>query len=118
MGERGIAGIAGSDPMTHTYAVLHVSAAAYDEIKAKLTAAGYDHAFVPDWRAGDVIDMRGIALSREQLPTLPGTIAKPGRRRADYSSRVSDAPAGARPTRRHYRGMLATGFICVRSAGT
>jgi hypothetical protein len=31
--------------MTHTYAVLKVSQAVYDEIKAKFEAAGYEHAF-------------------------------------------------------------------------
>ncbi len=48
--------------MTHTYAVLEVSQAVYDEIRAKLEAAGYDHAFHED---PDVIDMHGIALQAE-----------------------------------------------------
>lgn len=42
---------------THTYAILEVSAAAYEEIRALLEAAGYQHAF-----HDDVIDMHGIAL--------------------------------------------------------
>jgi hypothetical protein len=48
---------------THTYAILDVSKAAYDEIKQKLEAAGYQHALHDD-RDGDgvVIDMHGIAL--------------------------------------------------------
>jgi CDGSH-type Zn-finger protein len=47
--------------MTHTYATLEVSALAYDEIAAKLRAAGYDHAFDTDEGA---IDMQGIGLVR------------------------------------------------------
>lgn len=42
---------------THTYAVLEISRAAYDEIHQKLDAAGYQHTF-----DGDVIDMHGIAV--------------------------------------------------------
>ena len=45
---------------TYTYAVLGVSLAAYDEIRAKLEAAGYQHAFIN----GDEIDMHGLALAR------------------------------------------------------
>jgi hypothetical protein len=48
--------------MTHTYVLLDVSKAAYDEIKQKLLNAGYDHA-IND--AGE-IDMHGIALVVEQ----------------------------------------------------
>lgn len=43
--------------MTYTYAVLDVSREAYDEIRGKLEAAGYQHAF-----HDDLIDMHGIAL--------------------------------------------------------
>lgn len=51
---------------THTYAVLEVSDAAYQEIKAKLQAAGYDHAFMEDGE----IDMFGIAVvSAEEVLT-------------------------------------------------
>ena len=46
--------------MTYTYAVLEVSPAAHAEIKAKLLAAGYQHAI-----DGDTIDMHGIALEPE-----------------------------------------------------
>ena len=47
--------------MTHTYAILEVSSAAYQEIKEKLDAAGYGDLFhVCDGVA--VIDMHGIAL--------------------------------------------------------
>lgn len=43
---------------TRTYALLHVSQEAYDEIAQKLREAGYDHAFNDE---GEV-DMDGIAL--------------------------------------------------------
>lgn len=46
---------------THTYALLEVSPAVYAEIREKLQAAGYDHAFHRDGDR-DVIDMHGIAL--------------------------------------------------------
>jgi hypothetical protein len=45
---------------THTYAILPVSKRAYDEIRAKLEAADYHHAF-----HGELIDMCGIALQAE-----------------------------------------------------
>jgi hypothetical protein len=49
---------------THTYAVLEVSQATYDEIAGKLAEAGYDHAFhVDDGRV--LVDMHGIALAAE-----------------------------------------------------
>jgi hypothetical protein len=49
--------------MTHTYVILGISSAAYKEIKDKLEAAGYQHAFHDD-RDGDgiLVDMHGIAL--------------------------------------------------------
>lgn len=46
--------------MSHTYAILMVTPAVYDEVKAKLKTAGYDHAFID----GD-IDMHGIGLRKE-----------------------------------------------------
>lgn len=47
--------------MSHTYALLEVSPEAFEEIRAKLEAAGYDHAFQED-DGRPVIDMHGIAL--------------------------------------------------------
>lgn len=44
--------------MTYTFATLDISQVAYDEIAAKLRAAGYDQAFLEDGQ----IDMHGIAL--------------------------------------------------------
>jgi hypothetical protein len=50
---------------THTYALLEVSAACYEEIKAKLEAAGYADAFHND-DGKTVIDMHGIALGLDR----------------------------------------------------
>lgn len=50
---------------TYTVADLELSAAAYDEIAAKLKAAEYHHCFMD----GGGIDMHGIAVTRrEQAP--------------------------------------------------
>lgn len=49
---------------THTYAILDVSKAVYDEIQKKLTDASYTHAF-HQTDSGTVIDMHGIALRQE-----------------------------------------------------
>lgn len=46
---------------TRTYALMEVSASAYQEIAGLLRAVGYDHAFQRDGEAA-VIDMHGIAL--------------------------------------------------------
>ena len=51
--------------MTYTYALLLVSHEAYDEIRAKLAEAGYEHAF-DQTDEGEVIDMHGIALRAEK----------------------------------------------------
>lgn len=48
---------------THTYAELRVSEEAYDEIRALLEAAGYQHAFMED----GAIDMHGIGLTKPPL---------------------------------------------------
>lgn len=45
---------------TYTYAELELSQAAYDEIRQKLEAAGYQHAFMSD----GAIDMHGIGVTR------------------------------------------------------
>lgn len=49
--------------MTYTYAELEVSRATYEEVRAKLDAAGYGHAINP--RTG-AIDMHGLALVRSE----------------------------------------------------
>lgn len=55
---------------THTYALLDVSPACYEEIRAKLAEAGYDHLFHEDVdgdRVATVIDMQGLALREEPV---------------------------------------------------
>jgi hypothetical protein len=56
--------------MTHTYAVLEISREAFDEIAAKLQAAGYQHAFHKD-DGETVVDMHGIALKPNTVKPLP-----------------------------------------------
>lgn len=53
---------------THTYAVLEVTQSTYDEIKQKLTAAGYQHQFYKSYKQDEkeIIDMHGIALQEEK----------------------------------------------------
>jgi hypothetical protein len=48
--------------MTYTFATLEVSQLAYDEVRAKLLAAGYEHAITSDSSEEELIDMHGIAL--------------------------------------------------------
>lgn len=56
---------------THTYAVLEVSKATFDEIAEKLSKAGYHHVFHSESHGADreqkdvVIDMHGIGLKQE-----------------------------------------------------
>jgi hypothetical protein len=45
--------------MTHTYVLMELSQAAYEEIAAKMREAGYDHVFGADGE----IDMHGIAVT-------------------------------------------------------
>ncbi len=49
---------------SHTFAKIEVSAFAFEEIWAKLLAAGYQHAFVDE----NTIDMHGLALVLEPDP--------------------------------------------------
>jgi len=60
--------------MSHTYAVLEVSASAYAEIRALLEKAEYQHTFHTNKEHGEVIDMHGIALA----DTGTGTAAPVG----------------------------------------
>jgi hypothetical protein len=48
---------------THTFVELPLSPAAYEEIRNKLKAAGYEHCFI---RGEDTIDMHGLAVTREE----------------------------------------------------
>lgn len=88
--------------MTYTYAILEISPAAYDEIAAKLKAAGYGHVFGSD----SEMDMHGIALSRGPAPE--GATADPDDDGTVYAASpavnleewevdlMSGAPEGAR----------------------
>lgn len=49
---------------TYTYVILDLSTDAYEEIAAKLKAAGYEHAFHKD-DGRIVIDMHGIAVAED-----------------------------------------------------
>ncbi len=53
---------------TRTYVVLDLSRPAFEEIKAKLTAANYEHAFDQYDERGLVIDMNGLAVALEAPP--------------------------------------------------
>jgi hypothetical protein len=50
--------------VTHTFATLDISAAAYEEITQRLEAVNYQHCFT-SVDGAEVIDMNGIALKRE-----------------------------------------------------
>ena len=52
--------------MTYTYVVLKVSPSAYEEIKAKLLIAQYNHAINEKEK---VIDLHGLALRKDEGPT-------------------------------------------------
>jgi hypothetical protein len=63
--------------MSHTYAVLEIDPRAYAEIKAKLTAAGYEHAVHTDkgGKYREVVDMHGIAVAPSpELENQPATL--------------------------------------------
>lgn len=55
--------------MSHTYAVLQISKAAFDEIRGKLKEAGYEHAFDDAAEGGPVVDMHGVAV--QAVPKTP-----------------------------------------------
>jgi len=54
-----------STRQTHTFAVLELSPAAFNEIKTKLEAAGYEHAFIKEQGEPLVIDMHGIGVKED-----------------------------------------------------
>lgn len=51
---------------TYTFVTLAISKEAYEEIKQKLLAAGYNHSFVYDFNDKESIDMHGIGLVEEK----------------------------------------------------
>lgn len=53
--------------VTYTFSTLEVSPAFYEEVKAKLLRAGYDHAIRQDSGDEELLDMHGIALTRAKL---------------------------------------------------
>ena len=71
-------------PVTHTFATLELSPVAYAEIREKLKAAGYEHAFMES----GIIDMHGIGVAQAGEPAkMPmvdqvlfyfGCIGRPG----------------------------------------
>jgi hypothetical protein len=76
--------------MAHTYAVLQVSAAAYNEVRRLLEDAGYGHAFHQD-DDRVLIDMHGIALSKDAADSAYGLVypARDGR-----DGWILETPAG------------------------
>ena len=58
-----MSGIRPHGGQTHTFVKLALSAEAYIEIRNKLAAAGYEHAF-----DGDCIDMQGLAVVQQGGP--------------------------------------------------
>jgi hypothetical protein len=55
--------------VTHTYAILEVCRGTFQEVRRKLEAVGYQHAFHEGSEHGEVIDMHGIALAAEERRT-------------------------------------------------
>jgi hypothetical protein len=74
--------------MTHTYAALEVTQSTFDEIAAKLKAAGYDHAFDDEEGA---IDMHGIGLVVEKKPFAPTALPEEKKPRLFYWEEAEDA---------------------------
>jgi hypothetical protein len=63
--------------MTHTFVELEMSAAAYDEIAAKLREAGYDHAFMKDIAGAtgkETIDLHGIGVTKGAAEQCPNCV--------------------------------------------
>lgn len=62
-----------SPHITHTYALLPVSAATYAEIRQALQHAGYDHQIdcSSPGRAYEVLDMHGLALVQNEETPRP-----------------------------------------------
>lgn len=93
--------------MSHTYAILEVSPAVYAEVRGKLEAAGYQHAF-----DRDVIDMHGIALRAE----IVLADAEPGVSECKQSERGDDrglAIAHARALRKAWDEGWRANEICA-----
>ena len=106
--------------MTHTYAVLHVSPAAYEEIKGKLLRAGYGHAF--DDRDG-TIDMHGIGLlaspaAREDAGAREPTDAEVEAGFVEWSRLTKEFAGDLTPAREGYvRGIVRCVLRAALSGG-
>lgn len=50
---------------TYTVVLLPLSATAYQEIRRKLAAAGYEHTFITERDGTEYIDMHGIGVQSE-----------------------------------------------------
>jgi len=82
--------------VTHTYAILDVSSAAYEEIRQKLAEAGYEHAFNDDGDGRECIDMHGVALRSEPSPEATKDVGLPPEWRTvlPQLQRIERQPAG------------------------
>lgn len=57
---------------THTFAIMEVSQATYDEVRKKLEEAEYHHAVIQQPNGGsEVLDMDGIALMLTPVRAVP-----------------------------------------------
>lgn len=65
------------DAMTHTYAEMEISAAAWDEIAQKLIEADYQHSFIKE-DGSYILDMHGIGLTRVGKPQFKCTCTECG----------------------------------------
>lgn len=54
---------------THTFSILEISQAAYEEIKGKLIEAGYQQTIMEEGER-EVIDMNGIAITAEVFESV------------------------------------------------
>ena len=88
---------------TYTYVLLDVSPEAYREIRAKLEAAGYDHAI-----DGQHLDMHGIALNCDPLFEL----CTCGHPKADHQGACSTYAARCMVCFREQQQRVATRQPC------
>jgi hypothetical protein len=63
---------------THSYVTVEIGQAAYQEIRAVLDKAGYQHTFINQTDGRELIDMRGLAVTTEAVPR-PKTILVNGK---------------------------------------
>lgn len=99
---------------TYTYAVLDISAEAYAEIRAKLEAAGYEHAFHQGRDLREVIDMHGIAVAAGCTQTADACPRQPEPDDIEMipveSSNIASVAWRATPIDRIFTGFLRVAF--------